>query len=213
MNTWPTHVTHGLKTAFAAVLAYTITTLLHLEFGYWAVISTVIVMQIYVADSIEMCLYRLSGTIAGALFGVLVLLVIPRTDFFIGIALFVTIGICSFLSRYKNRYRMAAITVVIIVMTGSHTDNIFAFGMARVSEIFIGILCAFAVSILIFPKRRVDALMDKLEEQSNACSQKCRILVKAFISKQQNVDETLVDELVKDIWDNHALRKSVCMKP
>ncbi len=209
MNTWPTHVTHGLKTAFAAVLAYTITTLLHLEFGYWAVISTVIVMQIYVADSIEMCLYRLSGTIAGALFGVLVLLVIPRTDFFIGIALFVTIGICSFLSRYKNRYRMAAITVVIIVMTGSHTDNIFAFGMARVSEIFIGILCAFAVSILIFPKRRVDALMDKLEEQSNACSQKCRILVKAFISKQQNVDETLVDELVKDIWDNHALLQKI----
>ncbi len=209
MDDWPTHVTHGIKTAFATVLAYAITTLLHLEFGYWAVISTVIVMQIYVADSIEMCLYRLSGTIAGALVGVLVLLITPKTDFFIGIALFVTIGICSFLSRYKNRYRMAAITVVIIVMTGSHTDNIFSFGMARVFEIFIGILCAFAVSIFIFPKKRVDVLMDKLEQQSKACSQKCRILVKAFISKQQNVQETLVDELVKDIWDNHALLQKI----
>jgi uncharacterized membrane protein YccC len=73
MNISSTHVIHGLKTAFAAVLTYAITTFLNLEFGYWAVISAVIVMQVYVADSVEMCLYRLSGTAAGALLGVLVI--------------------------------------------------------------------------------------------------------------------------------------------
>jgi uncharacterized membrane protein YccC len=57
MEILSTHMIHGFKTAFAAVLAYTITILLKSEFGYWAVISTVIVMQVYVADSVEMCLY------------------------------------------------------------------------------------------------------------------------------------------------------------
>jgi uncharacterized membrane protein YccC len=73
-------------------------------------------MQIYVADSVEMCLYRLSGTTVGAILGVLVLFAIPKNGLFIGLALFLTIGICSFLAHYKNCYRMAAITVVIIVM-------------------------------------------------------------------------------------------------
>lgn len=200
---------HGLKTAFAAVLAYGITTLLNLEFGYWAVISTVIVMQVYVADSIEMCLYRFFGTIAGALFGVLVILVTPKTDFFIGLALFVAIGICSFLTHYKNRYRLAAITAVIVVMTGIDAENIFIFGLARVFEISIGILCAFVISVSIFPKRRVDVLKEKLEAQSKECSQKCCILVNAFLSKQQNVEETLVDDLVRDVWENHALLQNI----
>jgi uncharacterized membrane protein YgaE (UPF0421/DUF939 family) len=209
MNISSTHVIHGLKTAFAAVLTYAITTFLNLEFGYWAVISAVIVMQVYVADSVEMCLYRLSGTAAGALLGVLVILVIPKTEFFIGIALFVTIGICSFLTRYKTRYRMAAITVGIILLTGIDAENIFMFGLSRVFEIFIGILCAFAISVFIFPQRRVDVLMDKLETQSKECSEKCCILVNAFISRQQNVEETLVDELVRDVWDNHAVLQKI----
>ena len=165
------HVLHGFKTAFAAVLAYAVTNFLNLEFGYWAVISTVIVMQVYVADSIEMCLYRFSGTLGGALLGILVLFIIPKTHFFIGLALFLTIGTCSFLTRYNTRYRMAAITVVIVVMTGMHAQDPIMFGVARVFEISIGIVCAFAVSVLVFTRRRVDVLMNKLKTQAQACSE------------------------------------------
>ncbi|MFK5951562.1 MAG: FUSC family protein, partial [Desulfobacterium sp.] len=173
MEILSTHMIHGFKTAFAAVLAYTITILLKLEFGYWAVISTVIVMQVYVADSVEMCLYRFSGTLIGATAGVLVLLITPKTDIFIGMALFITIGICSFLTRYKTRYRMAGITAVIVILTGSHSQDIFIFGIYRVFEIGIGILCAFLVSVLIFPRKRVDVLENKLKDQSKECARAC----------------------------------------
>lgn len=209
MSMFTTHLTHGFKTAFAAVLAYAITTALSLEFGYWSIITSVIVMQVYVADSIEMCLYRFSGTIIGALLGVLVLLITPRVPLFIGIALFVTIGICSFLTRYKTRYRMAAITVVIVVMTGQQTQDAINFGIFRVVDICIGIFCAFAVSVLIFPKRKVDVLRAKLETQSDACADRCRLFVEAFISRQQNVDESYVAELVDDVWHNHALLQKI----
>lgn len=195
---------HGLKTAIAGVLAYAVTSLLNLDFGYWAVISTVIVMQVYVADSIEMCLYRLSGTVIGALMGVVVILAIPRTPLWIGAALFLTIGFCSFLTQYKTKYRMAAITVVIVIMTGAQSNDIVGFGMARVVEISLGILCAFAVSVLIFPKRKADVLRGRLESQAIACAEKCNILVSAFVSRQQNVEESLMDELVQDVWNNQT---------
>ena len=209
MNLSSIHVIHGLKTAFASVLAYAITTFFNFELGFWAVISTVIVMQIFVADSVEMCLYRFSGTAIGAFIGVLVLLVIPKSSFFVGIALFFTIGFCSFLTRYKTRYRMAAITVVIVIMTGLHTENIVLFGVARVFEISIGILCAFLVSVLIFPKRRLDVLRQKLESQAVICSEKCSALVAAFTARQQNVAAGFIDDLAKDVWDNHVLLQKI----
>jgi uncharacterized membrane protein YccC len=189
------HVTHGFKTALAAVMAYAITAALSLEFGFWAVISTVIVMQVYVADSVEMCLYRFSGTLIGALLGVVALLVVHQTPVFIGISLFVTIGLCSFLTRYRTRYRMAGITVVIVIMTGMQAQDIFDFGVARVVEICIGIFCAFAVSVLVLPKRKVDVLRAKLEAQAMACADRCRLLVEAFLSKQRSVEEAPVSDL------------------
>ncbi len=199
-----THMIHGFKTALASILAYAITLIFNMEFGYWAVISTVIVMQVYVADSIEMCLYRLSGTLIGAVLGVGVMAVIPHTPVGIGAALFITIGLCAFLTRYRTKYRMAAITVVIIIMTGIADQNLILFGVFRVIEIGLGILCAFAVSVLVFPKRKSDVLKKKLETQALTCADLCNTLVTAFNNKQQNVDETAMDDLVKETRDNQA---------
>ncbi len=205
MNISWIHAIHGFKTALAAVLAYLVTVGFDLELGYWAVISTVIVMQVYVADSVALCLYRFSGTLVGALMGTVVLMVIPDSPMAVGAALFVTIGFCSFLTFHKPRYRMAAITVVILVMTGMHADNTILFGLSRVFEILIGILSAFLVSVLVFPRTRAGALTQRLESQSKVCSEKCVFLVDAFIRHQENVADTLVDDLVKEVWDNHEL--------
>ena len=200
-----THIIHGLKTGLATVMAYAITNQLNLEFGYWAVISSVIVMQIYVADSVELCLYRFSGTTLGALLGILVLEFIPRTPFPIAFALFLTSGVCSFLTRYKTQYRMAAITFVIVVLSGIHSENAVAYGLSRILEIFIGIACAFIVSILISPKRRVDVLRENLISQAHQCQDNCRILVGAFTARQRNVDEHLMESLLKSVGENHML--------
>ena len=64
-------------------------------------------------------------------------------------------------------------------------------------------------SVLVFPQRKVDVLKARLEAQALACAEKCRLLVEAFNARQQNVDETLVADLVKDVWDNHALLENI----
>lgn len=195
---------HGFKTALAAIIAYAVTLIFNMEFGYWAVISTVIVMQVYVADSVEMCLYRLSGTIIGATLGTIVMTIIPHTPVWIGAALFGTIGICAFLTRYKTRYRMAAITVVIIIMTGAADPDITIFGISRVGEIGLGIICAFGVSVLIFPKRKADVLKARLISQARDCHTLGSIMVKAFNLQQQHVDETPIENLENQVRGNQA---------
>ncbi len=200
----PIHMLHGFKTGLAAVLAYAVTTVFNLEFGYWAVISTVIVMQVYVADSVEMCLYRLSGTLIGAALGTFVMTIIPHTPVWTGTALFFTIGICAFLTRYKTRYRMAAITVVIIIMTGAADPDILVFGISRVGEIGLGIICAFGVSVLIFPKRKADVLKARLASQARDCHTLGSKLVRAFNLRQQHVAETPIENLENQVRGNQA---------
>ena len=71
------HVRHGIKVGLASVMAYFISSLAELPYAFWAVITTVIVMQMHVADSIRMALYRFTGTAIGATLGIAMILLFP----------------------------------------------------------------------------------------------------------------------------------------
>jgi len=204
-----THLIHGVKSAIAALLCYSITVFYDLEYGYWAVISTVIVMQVYVADSIQMCLYRFSGTMIGAITGIAAILIFPETPTWRMASIFLPVAILSFMTHYNPRYRMAAITAVIVVMTGFNAPDKVSFGFFRIIEISIGIFCAFGVSVLIFPVRVVDLLKKDIKDQALDCCEKYDILVHAFINGQKHVDKTLLEELTRKVWNNHGLFQSI----
>lgn len=204
-----THLIHGAKTAGAAVLAYAVTSFFGFEFGYWAVISAVIVMQVYVADSVKMCLYRFSGTLIGAFLGVAVLFLFPQNSVWVGVELFLTIALCSFLTHYNTRYRMAAITVVIVILTAQNSPRIVLVGASRVLEIGIGILCAFVVSVAVLPKRKVDVLKQNLSEQAKSCAQKYGVIVNAFLEGQKTVDADFLETLPDRIWQNHEILENI----
>ncbi|MFO7883327.1 MAG: FUSC family protein [Desulfobacteraceae bacterium] len=203
------HAVHGIKTALASVFAYALVTFLDLEYGYWAVFSTVIVMQVYVADSINMCIYRLSGTVIGAAVGIAALLLFPSTPFWTGVSIFLFVGLCSFMTHYNSRYRMAAITVAIIIMTGLAAPDKIRFGLDRVIEICIGIFCAFSVSVLVFPVRRVDQLQNNLKAEAAVCAEKYDELLKAFLSGQKRVNNNLLLDLSVQVWTNHELYQNI----
>ncbi len=204
-----THLIHGGKTAAASVLAYAITGFFGFEFGYWAVISAVIVMQVYVADSVMMCFYRFSGTLIGAFLGVAVLFLFPENSLWVGVQLFLTIGLCSFLTHYNTRYRMAAITVVIVIMTARDAPQILLVGISRVLEIGIGILCAFVVSVAVLPRRKVDVLKQNLAEQAQSCAEKYRMIVRAFLEGQKTMDADFLEPLPDRIWQNHEILENI----
>lgn len=197
------HIIHGLKTGLASILSYGITEYLGMPHGFWAVITTVIVMQVYVADSLNMSIYRFTGTAIGAAIGILAILIFPETQIWTGISLFLTISLCSFMTRYNIRYKMAAITVVIVILASLSEPDRITFGLFRVLEIVIGIFSASLVSVLIVPAKRVDLLKTSLFEQATECAEKYNDITKAFLSEQKHVDDDLLESLTKKTWQNH----------
>lgn len=193
----PAHIRHGVKTGIAAILALALTNVLHVDYGYWAVISAVIAMQMNVADAIEMCLYRFVGTVMGAVMGVIAIVTLPDTPVWNGVSLFFTTGLCAFLTRWDPRYRMAAITVSIVILASAgHTERIDV-GLFRVLEIAVGVGCAFVVTVTLWPVRVAVGLRRDLAVQVEGCADYLVTLVNRFLTRQAHLPDDLLDPLAR----------------
>lgn len=209
LNTTSAHLRHAIKTAIAAVAAYCLTLSLGLKFGFWAVLSAVIVMQINVADSIQMCWYRFSGTAVGATIGMLCMLIFPDTPLWSGVSLFCAVAFCAYMTRFNSRYRMAAITVVIVILASVGIENRFLFSFYRVLEIGVGVACAFVVSLLIWPIRAGNALRKNISTHFTLCAEKYEVLVSAFLTRQTKVSTQLLEKLDAAILQDRELFNKV----
>ncbi|NDV18350.1 FUSC family protein [Pseudodesulfovibrio sp. JC047] len=198
-------VRHGLKVGVASVLAYVISGFVGVPYAYWAVITTVIVMQVHVADSIHMCLYRFTGTALGAGMGILLILIFPATPMYTLLGIFVGTGICAYLTRYNVRFRMAAITVAIVYLTSLTDENRILFTLSRVAEIGIGVMCAFLVSVILWPRRAGAALRERLEHQYGQVAVRYTRIMDNFLSLQQKTDADLFDDFAGETEKNKEM--------
>ena len=70
----------AIRVTIAACAAYALARLLALPQAYWAVITAILIMQTSVGGSLKAALDRLGGTLAGAVYGALVSILIPHSD-------------------------------------------------------------------------------------------------------------------------------------
>lgn len=203
------HVRHGVKVGIASVLAYYLSDLLQLPYAFWAVITTVIVMQMRVADSIHMCMYRFTGTAIGAVIGILAILIFPPTPYYTLLGIFISTGVCAYLTRYNERFRMAAITVAIVFLTSLGEDHRILFTLFRVAEIGIGVLCAFLISVLIWPNRTGAALRERLTQQFDEMAEQYKLLMGNFVSRQKKTDPDLFFDLMGERQTNKTMYHKV----
>jgi uncharacterized membrane protein YccC len=203
------HIRHGLKTGLAAVLAYIVADLCSLKFAYWAALSAVIVMQLNVADSIKMCWYRFSGTAIGAFIGVLCILIFPSTPYMTLLALFLSVGFCAYMTRYNNRYKMAAITTTIVTLASLGEPNRVEFGLFRVLEIGIGVGSAFVTSIALWPIRASESLKNDLFKQFEECAENYETLMESFLDKQSSLMPSALESFNGRLSKNREIYSKV----
>jgi uncharacterized membrane protein YccC len=135
----------GIRTAVAAVLAYWITELLHLPGGYWASISSIVVMQSEVGATMVASRDRIAGTALGATVGLLTSLVWHHSLPVFGLAVLVVMVLCAALS-YKNAGRLGGVTVAIIVLI-HFPGPLWQIALQRFLEVSVGIVVSLLVAL------------------------------------------------------------------
>ena len=139
---------HGLKTAIAAGVCLGLVRVMGLKPGFWACMSTIVVMQSETADTLVASRDRLIGTAVGAL-------VAWGTSYFWNGHLIVyatAVLACMVMTDVlgvKNTGRMAGMTVTIVLLTAGLQPHWEVAG-ERFLEVSFGIVVALIVSKVLW---------------------------------------------------------------
>lgn len=160
----PSEFRLGLRILIAGMAAFFVAdVILGLPQSYWAVLTAVIVMQASLGGALKASVDRIVGTIAGALWGVIVALTVPHGgSWLLATALTLALAPLALLVAFKPAYRIAPATAIIVLL-GSSSQ---AFGpvlpaLHRVMEIGVGSLVGLAVALLVLPARAHRLLADQ----------------------------------------------------
>jgi uncharacterized membrane protein YccC len=142
------------------VLAFALAKLLGFAHGYWAVITAIIVMQTSVGGSLKAAVDRLVGTMAGALWGAAIAVLVPH-EAAGGLAAAVALAIAplALLAAIKVNFKAAPIAAFIVLVPQSGQEVApLTFALDRILEISIGSVVGVATALLVLPARAHELL-------------------------------------------------------
>lgn len=179
----------ALRVMIACTITYAISQHLHLQQGYWAVFTVLIVMQASVGATAGAAFDRLVATVAGAVLGGIAVFVTPQEPLAIGIALICVVGVSSFVAVRVPRLRNAGLTAAIVMLTHSTAVPVEIFVIDRIAEITLGGVVGVLASLFILPTRSRTMVLDRFGSALDVMAQILRRLA-AGVEKGEPVSAT-----------------------
>lgn len=198
------NILYALKVGLAVLLAQLCAVMLGLGANPWAPISAIIVMQVHVAGSLEMCLFRAVGTLMGAILGYCAVKILPAGMAGQAAALFICSSLCAFVMRWDARFRLAGITAVVVIGGSTLTTDIAFFAMDRFFEIIIGVIAALVVSIYVWPVSGVGLLFLKIKGQYCLGADLLEKIAEAFLNNQTHLLPNILNKFHASVDGNRS---------
>ncbi len=200
---WTTvNVQYTLKTAIAVVLSYSIALIFVDNYALWAPITTIIVMQVNVASSVETSVDRILGSLYGALIALVLEYILPAQFITENIGLFIIALMCAALLLINPRYRLAGITSISIFLLAPQNPPAWKFALTFMLIVTIGILVAVLVSVFIWPMSGAAELRQSLKKQYLMTADFLEGITKAFMDSQHHLLPSYLDELHNAVSKN-----------
>ena len=160
-----------LRTFAAGMTALYIALSLGLDQPKWSLMTVYIVAQPLGGMAVAKGLYRLLGTLSGALVAVLLVACFNPEPTLFFVVLVLWLGICTFCASLLRNFRAYAFVLagysalIVGVPAVLAPDQAFSLAVARVTEIGLGILCVTLFSLLVWPRPAADAYRLRSREQ------------------------------------------------
>jgi uncharacterized membrane protein YgaE (UPF0421/DUF939 family) len=137
-------IVHSARTAIAAVVSLLVARILGLPEAYWATITTLIIMQSRLGAALAISEQRFAGTAVGALMGALLTTYFGSNTIVFGSGVFAIGLICAAL-RLGEAYRMASVTLAIVMLIG-RTKSAWIVAAHRFVEVSVGLAVGLALT-------------------------------------------------------------------
>jgi uncharacterized membrane protein YccC len=160
----------SLKTFVAAMLSLFIAFQLDLSEPSWSVTTVYIVSQPFSGMVLAKSLYRIVGTVVGAVMSLVFAALFSNTPELFCLALALWIGLGTFVTIYLRDAPQAYVgmlsgysAAIIGLPAALAPDQAFDIAVARCQEIMLGIACGALMHHVVLPRRAGDALRKALE--------------------------------------------------
>jgi uncharacterized membrane protein YccC len=144
---------HAIRITVAAVLASELTWLLRLPQGYWAVITTLIVVQASIGGTLGASVDRVVATMAGACAGAIAAVLQSVLQLPQALMLILACAPMAMLAYQRPSFRLAPVTAAMILMMGGSEESALRAAFDRVLEIALGCVIGILTAQFIFPSR------------------------------------------------------------
>jgi uncharacterized membrane protein YccC len=200
----------GLKVALAVSLSHLALYASGLGNGVMAALSALVVMQMRVADTVELSGSRLLGALIGAVAGTAGILLAPNSPTGNLAALFISTLLCTFITRWNPRFRMSAVAAAAVILAGAgHDANRLLIASHQLLEICSGVLIALAVSLCFRPMRAAEALYASLKAQCRLAADTLDRLTAAFLDHQRHLPPAVLEPFLFAVRENHDMLAKV----
>ncbi|MGQ3675231.1 FUSC family protein [Xanthobacter sp. TB0139] len=166
----PAHLKQGLRACIAALVAFGVGTALQLPNSYWAVLTAVLVVQSTVGASLSVAIERTLGTLVGGVVGVAASVLAGTSQPLTFLALALGILITSTLAARSSAYKLAPVTVVIVLLAEASHASPWISALFRLMEIAIGGMAGVLCAVLILPARALIFLFPHCAEAVRNCA-------------------------------------------
>ncbi|QCO20529.1 FUSC family protein [Acinetobacter cumulans] len=199
------------KTFLAGMLSLYVAFALNLAYPIWAIGTVFVIANPYAGMTSSKSLYRVLGTLLGAVVSVAVTPFLINTPWLFTFFLAFWVGFCLYISLLDRTPRsyvcmLAGYTTVIIcysIIYNIDTSSIFDMAVGRFLEITVGVVCSAIVTTTIFPMHIGPAVKTRVS--------------KALLDTKQLFEKILIDEkalenystalshIARDIADIHVM--------
>ena len=201
---------HAAKTAVAAALCWLIAKSIGLPDGYWASISSVIVLQSNFGATVTASRDRFLGTIIGAIVGFSCSLFLTLPWNFI-LALLIAITFCGLIG-FRSSMRLAGVTICVVMLVQTPGPR-WQLAWFRVSEVMLGIATALIISTLILPDRARLHLRDGLAQEYLALGSYFEAILEGFGGQPNKDLPKLRAEVSTLLRENNQLLQAARSEP
>jgi uncharacterized membrane protein YccC len=161
-----TQLRHCAKVALAAVVAYALTLDDRNEYALFSVMGAALVVGGSVGDDLSTSLNRVRGTVAGALVGAALAIMLGKTIWSLGIAVGVMAWLSIGLGWGSAAMRVGIAMALVILFT--HAADAAHYGVWRVVNTLMGVVIGIAISRFVWPIRGHDEVAAAIDRALTA---------------------------------------------
>jgi uncharacterized membrane protein YccC len=140
-------IAHSVRTALAAMVSLVVARLVGLPEAYWAPVTTLVITQSSLRETLSLSWHRFIGTALGALVGVIVAIQIGPNLLAFGAGVLVLGLLCALVGSDRTAYRFSAVTPAIVLLV-PRTNSAWHMAFHRFAGVSLGIAVALVLTVL-----------------------------------------------------------------